>query len=400
LTNFQSRQYQGPAIKLGAGVLAAEAYVAANNNGYRVVGGTCPTVGISGGYTQGGGHSILSSLYGLSADNVLEWEVVTADGKHLTVTPRKHENLFWALSGGGAGTFAVVLSVTLKLHPDGPVGGAGLTFNDSHVGNDAFWRAIGAWHTALPPIVDDGSVVTYMLLNGVFTIYSVTAPGRTAAQVSALFAPFLAELTSRNISYTFTPKEVPTFLDHFERDFGPLPYGPFPVSQLTGSRLLPRVAVSQPIKNAAITQALRTVTASGNFYLGCNAINVGSSPRHSTYPDNAVLPAWRDAISHCIVVGPWDWTVPRSVMLSRQAELTNVITPALDAATPGSGTYLNEANFEQADWKTQFYGSKYNRLRAVKQKYDPDYLFYAATAVGSDQWTMDGQGRLCKARNF
>lgn len=57
------------------------------------MGGTCPTVGIVGGYTQGGGHSILSSSYGVAADNVLEWEVVTVDGRHLTATPTQNADL-------------------------------------------------------------------------------------------------------------------------------------------------------------------------------------------------------------------------------------------------------------------------------------------------------------------
>lgn len=53
---YKSANYNGPAIKLGAGVLAYEAYEVANSHGYRVVGGTCATVGIAGGYSQGGGH--------------------------------------------------------------------------------------------------------------------------------------------------------------------------------------------------------------------------------------------------------------------------------------------------------------------------------------------------------
>ena len=82
-----------------------------------MLGGTCPTVGIAGGYTQGGGHSALSSLYGLSADNVLEWEVVTANGTQLTATSSSNQDLYWALSGGGGCTYGVVMSMTTKLYP-------------------------------------------------------------------------------------------------------------------------------------------------------------------------------------------------------------------------------------------------------------------------------------------
>jgi hypothetical protein len=55
--NYTSNTYTGPAIKMGAGVQAFAAYEAAGKVGLQVVGGECPTVGIAGGYTQGGGHS-------------------------------------------------------------------------------------------------------------------------------------------------------------------------------------------------------------------------------------------------------------------------------------------------------------------------------------------------------
>jgi hypothetical protein len=55
--NYTSTAYSGPAAKMGAGVQAFEAYTAADKAGLNVMGGQCPTVGISGGYSQGGGHS-------------------------------------------------------------------------------------------------------------------------------------------------------------------------------------------------------------------------------------------------------------------------------------------------------------------------------------------------------
>jgi FAD binding domain len=67
-SNYSSPAYKGPAIKIGAGVQGYEAYTAANARGLLVVGGECPTVGLAGGFTPGGGHSSLSSIYGMAAD--------------------------------------------------------------------------------------------------------------------------------------------------------------------------------------------------------------------------------------------------------------------------------------------------------------------------------------------
>lgn len=74
-----ARASSGPAVTIGAGVLAGELYNATAEGGHTVVAGACSTVGVAGGFIQGGGISILSPLRGLSSDNALQFEVITAD---------------------------------------------------------------------------------------------------------------------------------------------------------------------------------------------------------------------------------------------------------------------------------------------------------------------------------
>ncbi|KAI9048465.1 hypothetical protein LZ554_007300 [Drepanopeziza brunnea f. sp. 'monogermtubi'] len=331
IDSYKSRSYKGPAVKLGAGVIAADAYLAVHQRGYRIVGGSCPTVGLAGGYSQGGGHSSLSGQYGLGADNVLEWEVVTADGRHLVATPTEHEELFWALSGGGGGTFAVVLSMTTRLHADGPVGGGLLVLNITQTGPEVYWDTVELFHASLPAIVDTGATVSYQITNSLFIIGAIAAPNRTAAQVTALLSPVLTSLKAKAAPFLWIPSHFETFYD------------------------CPRAP-----------------------------------------PVNAVHPAWRETLMHCIVVADWDWTIPYSTMVAREAELTERVVPALEAVTPGSGTYLNEANFLQPHWQREFYGPNYPRLLDVKRRFDPDGVFYARTAVGSEAWDADAEGRLCR----
>jgi FAD/FMN-containing dehydrogenase len=61
------------------------------------------TIGVYGGFMQGGGHSVMASYYGLGADQVLSLQVVTADGRFVTADPETNEDLFYALRGGGPG---------------------------------------------------------------------------------------------------------------------------------------------------------------------------------------------------------------------------------------------------------------------------------------------------------
>ena len=93
--------------------------------------------------------------YGLAADNTLEWEVVTAEGEHLLATPELNSDLYWALSGGGGGTYAVVVSLKVKAHLDGPVGGAQLQFYPIDVPQEAYWDAISVFHEGLATLISN-----------------------------------------------------------------------------------------------------------------------------------------------------------------------------------------------------------------------------------------------------
>lgn len=76
--------------------------------------------------------------------------------------------------------------------------------------------------------------------------------------------------------------------------------------------------------------------------------------------------------------------------------MTDDLIPRLTALSPGSGSYLNEADWNQPDWKWAFYGDNYAMLESIKNKYDPDQILYARTAVGSDQWVQRNDGCLCR----
>ncbi|KAK7962720.1 uncharacterized protein PG986_003545 [Apiospora aurea] len=161
--DYTSTTYAGKAMKIGAGVQASEAQALAKANGLVVVEGDCPSVGIAGGYTQGGGTSPLASKFGLAADQVLEWEVLTGKGELLTATPTQNSDLYWALCGGGGGTYGVVLSMTVKLHQDQPTVGATLSFAES---SDVHWDLVRVFLMNLPIILEAGATVYFQVLPG------------------------------------------------------------------------------------------------------------------------------------------------------------------------------------------------------------------------------------------
>jgi len=61
---------------------------------------------------------------------------------------------------------------------------------------------------------------------------------------------------------------------------------------------------------------------------------------------------------------------------------------------PDAGSYLSESDYFESNWRRSFWGPNYPRLRAVKQTYDPDGLFFVHHGVGSEEWSPDGFERL------
>lgn len=109
------------ALKYGAGQPFREIYAAAFEHGVYIPGGTNPGVGGGGGWLLGGGISFTSRHLGLGIDGVVEFEVVTADGSFITADACTNSDMFWALRGGGGGSFGVVISVTSRVWADSPV---------------------------------------------------------------------------------------------------------------------------------------------------------------------------------------------------------------------------------------------------------------------------------------
>ena len=384
-------KYIGPAVRLGAGVSTSEAFTAAYSRGFRVVTGTCPDVGVVGGYTAGGGHGVFTSIYGMAADNVLEWEVVTAQGDHIVATPKKHTDLYWALSGGGAGTFAVVVSMVTRVYRDGIIGGARLTFDvEKAGGTEEFWHAVAVFQSALGPVVDAGAVVSYALTPNTLSVYGIAVADGNASIVNQVLMPVTTAMANTGIPLHVTETSHSTFLEFFNQYFLEA-VTKTPQAQITGGRLVPRSIMERVSGAETVTQAFRSAVDAG-FAIVCDALNA-NQPRTIR---NSVLPVWRSALLHCIIVRTWDFSAPRTEMVGYQTTLTNVVMPQIEKATPGGGAYLNEANFEQPDWQEVFYGTNYPRLKNIKDNVDPLGVFYSRTAVGSESWAEDRDGRLCK----
>ena len=149
------------------------------------------------------------------------------------------------------------------------------------------------------------------------------------------------------------------------------------------SRLLPAARLRERTPNlaAALVQIL---DAPGIVQIIGHLVGGGAVSR--THPDtNSVNPAWRAAAWHVTVVSSWQ--KPGDAAAS--FEMVTRVNRLLRDLSPGSGAYLNEADVNEPDWQQSFFGSHYDRLKAIKRLYDPRGLFTCVNCVGSEDWSDD-----------
>ncbi|CUS10784.1 unnamed protein product [Tuber aestivum] len=388
IPEYKSEAYHGPALKVGAGVQGIEAFTVADKNGVVVVGGVCSSIGIAGGYTQGGGHSILMGKYGLGADQTLEFEVVTGEGKHVNASKTENTDLYWALSGGGGGTYGVVTSMTVKAHKDAPMTVASYSFRTSTDGAsmDKFYDALDFLHQMAPGYFDRGGYSANVYSKGSLPFGGFFGSEWTKEDTAALFQPWVERLESLGLQYSLNITEYPSYFSAYSSINGIATIG---ASQL-GGRIIPKDTLLN--KRAQFNQVIKNIVEDGAFM-----IEVVAHPTLEVAgnPDNAVLPAWRDNAITLVLAAPFNDTVEWSQMLEDQKTITKW-GGLLRELAPESGTYLNEADANEPNFQREFYGENYARLLCIKNRYDPTGIFYALTAVGSDAWAQSPDGRLCK----
>jgi FAD/FMN-containing dehydrogenase len=188
LVDYRSPGYACKAVKIGAGVEVAESYRFAQKHGLVSVGGDFSTVGIVGGWNQGGGgHGPGVSKFGLGADQASESELVTGTGENLITNQQTNQDLYWALSGGGGGTYGIVSSMTIKVYPDLTSSAATLNFAFEGANGDAFWDAVETWQRSLPTITNNGCFAIWTISTRGFQFVPANCSGLSRREAEKMF---------------------------------------------------------------------------------------------------------------------------------------------------------------------------------------------------------------------
>lgn len=401
------------AVSIGAGAIWGRIYDAVSVKGGRYVqGGGCLTVGVAG-FTQGGGFGSLSKQFGTGAANLIEAEIVTADGKVRIANRFFEPDLFFALRGGGGGTFGVVTRLTFRTHALPSTIGAVLFSVEA--ASDPAWRAlVGRTVAFYANELFNPNWGEQLRFAGRKLQVTMVSHGLTQAQMEATWKPLLDWMRGQADDYRFDMQ--PAFLavpgqQFWNPDFlrsvpgltmqdprpGTSPNNLFwsgnlgeagQVLHAYQSAWLPK-GLLEPDRQSALVDALVAASNEWSITLHTNKGLAGGSDyalrsTAETAMSGQVLDAF--ALIICAAEEQPAWPgIPGhepNVAEGRRdaAGVTRAMAP-IRALVPGAGAYVSEADYFQRDWQHAYWGEHYPRLQRIKRKYDPSNLFHGHQTI-------------------
>jgi FAD/FMN-containing dehydrogenase len=303
-----------------------------------------------GGLTLGGGLGWLNGKHGLACDNLLSADVVTADGHVLTASDEENEDLFWGIRGGG-GNFGVVTLFEYQLHPVGPVLGGGLRYPAAQARD--FLRFYHEFASTCPDELStaaslgqapDGSVVV-----GVAVCYC--GPIETGERVLHPLRTFGSPLEDNIQPMSY-------------RALQSAPDGGFPL----GRQHYWKSSYLKHLSDEAIEVMLRFVAEMPSPISG-----VGLQQMHGAA--SRVAPAatafpHRDEHYDFLILSQWADPTDSEENMRWTRRLFEQMEPFFE-----KGVYVNNLGEEGEDRVREAYGENYERLVALKDKYDPTNQF-------------------------
>ena len=359
-------------VRVGGGATWGAVDHATHPFGLAAVSGIISTTGV-GGLTLGGGHGYLTRRYGLTIDNLLEADVVLADGRFVHASPKENDDLFWAIRGGG-GNFGVVTSFLFRLHPVHTIYGGPMFWPKEQAAEILTWYA-----DFLPNAPED--------VYGFFAFLNVP-PG----------PPFPEPLHGRSVCgivwcYTGPMDKADKALEPVRKLSKPLfehvGPAPFPMLQRVHDPFFPpglqwywKGDFVREIGEEAVAQHVKYGTALPTMHSTMHLYPVDGAVHRVRSKDTAWT--YRDITWSQVIVG----VDPDPANNERTMSWARDYWEALHPYSAGAA-YINFMMEETPDRIRATYRGNYERLVEVKKKYDPTNLFHVNQNIRPDDETKD-----------
>ena len=327
--------------------------------GLATTGGIISTTGV-GGLTLGGGIGYLCRGHGFSSDNLISADVVTADGRTLIASEREHDDLFWAIRGGG-GNFGIVTSFEFALHPVDAIYGGPMFFELEDAGDVLHW-----YREFIADAPRDF---------GGFSAFQIAPPlpfipeGRHGDTFLAFVSCWTGPLDEGETMLKTLRDVAPVVAEHV----GPMPY---PALNAAFDALVPPGL--QHYWKANFVKELTDDAIAAHLEHGPKVPVVNSTVH--IYPidgachdiaSDATAFGHRDARFATVIAGMWPDPADNEANIRWVRDYSDAITPHSE-----EGGYINFMAEDDQQRVSANYGANYGRLVEVKRSYDPDNRFH------------------------
>ena len=420
----EAQQPPVPAVTIEAGAMWIDAYHAVTTNAGRYVqGGGCTTVGVAG-LVQSGGFGSMSKRFGTAAASLLEAEIVTADGVARTVNACREPDLFWALKGGGGGSWGIVTRLTLRTHdlPERFGYAYGKIKAPSHAGFKRLLARFFAFYRDSLLNPHWGEMVKVTPANTIEI--TMVCQGLDERQITDTWQPFF-DWVKRSVDYVTydlaahseparfwwdaeTRRRAGTnFMIADPRPDAPAFHAAWAVNTEEASGFLhgyESLWLPAPLLQEAalmrLTDALFAASRHWEVQLHLHKGLAGAPAEAiAAARDTAMNPAVLDAFALAIIANgglPLQALPFYSGYARNRARAVDEATAQLRKIVDEPASYVAEANYFNPSWQAAFWGENYSRLREIKKKYDPEGLFFVHHGVGIEGWSDDGFTRLAR----
>jgi FAD/FMN-containing dehydrogenase len=352
----------GTMIRVGAGLSLGEIYQAIGPRGRVIPAGSCPPVGVSG-HTLGGGFGLLARRFGLACDSLTSVEIVTADGRLLNASATENADLFWALRGGGGGSFGVVTEFNFKTHELSHVS----TFGVSWVVSAAqAQRVMQAWQNWAPHAPASITSIFRLSRTGSNQI-AIRCAGQSTDSVQAVQRE-LAQWIQIEAPNSATVK-AHTFLEAVAHFSGGDAYQ----SAFVKGR-------SDYLSGAMLPQGIETLL-NGLLSVPVGSVVVICDSYGGAIQDvdvKATAFAHRKAQYSIQYYSQWVRAEDTESHILHSRLLYQSMRPFVSG-----GAYVNYCDSELPNYSQAYWGVNLPSLMSVKAKYDPDNFFRHAQSVPS-----------------
>ncbi|KAK2051001.1 FAD-binding domain-containing protein [Colletotrichum caudatum] len=376
-TPFGSSAPPVQAVKIGAGVNLGEAYEFADRHNATFIGGSSATVTAAGGYTLFGGHGVLTPIYGMGSDRVLEFRIVTPDGELRTANEATNPDLFWALRGAGGAAFGVVLDATFKVEPIIPLTLSLMRFNPTPANTPPFLSLLMNRSVDWADEGWGGSMSSSTL--------ALITPDLDLDAANRSMEPVAAYVMSQGGSTIL--EQHPSFYSFYTKYMAPLSSTGEGTADFGTFRVLPKRLHSSEEGRDAVASTFQTILDAGLVpYIFQTA-----PTRYAYAPGStSVHPAWRDSYWLIGTSISWKSNYAGIEERTRAASMLKEVSRNLTALAPEGSVYPNEADPWIENWRQEFWGSEsYDKLLEIKRKYDPHGLINCWKCVGFDDIQME-----------